>query len=290
MRPEKKSQGTPSHTITHHTPHAKRRAKNNIDTLSLSQVNINTSSMPCDGHSHDNEVVEDDTNAALGTSLRPSIDFPGVQCLNESRPNSGRDILKLYEDRRSSDPSLTSQEDPDEDPELLLIVPFTEAVTMKSLSVSSHADNPNNASATPTATAAPRTLRIYVNRPNLDFETVRDLEPTATISLMPSSHQWSEEFEGGTIDYPLRPAGRFQNVSEIALYFCDNHAMPEGAGGSNDMDDTDEDRMPTEITYVGFKGKGTNMKRKAVKAVYETQGVKKDHKVPGSEYFAREGL
>jgi hypothetical protein len=32
------------------------------------------------------------------------------------------------------------------------------------------------------------------------------------------------------------------------------------------------------------------VKRQAVKAVYETRGVKKDHKVPGTEYFGREGL
>mmetsp|Transcript_18949 Transcript_18949/g.34274 ORF Transcript_18949/g.34274 Transcript_18949/m.34274 type:complete len:250 (-) Transcript_18949:147-896(-) len=246
----------------------------------------------CDGHSHDHEHAEaDDTNASLGTSLRPSIDFTAVQCLNESRPNSGRDILKFYEDRMSSTPLLMSQEDPDEDPELLLIVPFTEAVTMKSLSVLSYADAPNsNVCRVAINTAAPRTLRIYVNRPNLDFETVRDLEPTATLSLVPPSHQWHENHAGGTIDYPLRPAGRFQNVSEIALYFCDNFGMPEGSGGSNDMDDTDEDRIPTGITYVGFKGKGTNMKRKAVECVYETQGMKTDHKVPGSEYFGREGV
>lgn len=248
----------------------------------------------CDGHSHDHEHAEpDDTNASLGASLRPQIDFPGVQCLNESRPNSGRDILKLYEDRLSTHPSLTSQEDPDEDPELLLIVPFSEAVTMKSLSVFSHADAPNRTTAAMT-TSGPRTLRIYVNRPNLDFETVRDLQPTATVTLVPPSHQFSPEHGGpeglGTIDYPLRPAGRFQNVSEIALYFCDNHAMPEGSGGSSDMDDSDEDRLSTEITYVGFKGKGTNMRRKAVEAVYETQGMKKDHRVPGSEYFGREGV
>lgn len=243
----------------------------------------------CDGHSHDHDHAEpDDTNASLGTSLRPSIDFPGVQCLNESRPNSGRDVLKFYEDRLSSAPSLMSQEDPDEDPELLMIVPFTEAVTMKSLCVLSYADAPT-ASNAGMPTAAPRTLRVYVNRPNLDFDTVRDLKPAQTINLSSASHQWSDEHAGGTIDYPLRPAGRFQNVSEIALYFCDNHAMPEGSGGSNDMDDTDEDRMPTEVTYIGFKGKGTNMKRKAVECIYETQGMKKDHQVPGSEYFGRMG-
>ena len=82
-------------------------------------------------HSHDHEHAEpDETNASLGQSLRPQIDFPGVQCLNESCPHSGRDILKLYEDRLSTTPTLLSQEDPDEDPELLLIVPFSEAVTM----------------------------------------------------------------------------------------------------------------------------------------------------------------
>lgn len=249
--------------------------------------------MSCDGHSHDHDHSEpDDTNAALGASLRPSIDLPSVRCLNESRPGAGRDVLKLYEDRRTPDPSLLSQEDPDEDPELLLIVPFSEAVTMRSLSVMSHADAPERSvgAAAAATTAAPRTLRIYVNRPDLDFETVRDLQPAATLSIVPSSHQWTDEHAGGTIDYPLRPAGRFQNVSEIALYFCDNHAMPEGAGGSNEMDDSDEDRIQTEITYVGFKGKGTNVKRKAVKCVYETQGMKKDHWVPGSEYFGREGV
>jgi hypothetical protein len=249
--------------------------------------------MTCEGHSHDHEhaAAPDDTNSSLGASLRPSIEFSSVQCLNESRPTSGRDILKIYEDRLSYAPSLLSQDDPDEVPELLLMVPFSEAVSMKSISIHSHAENDVVSSALMTATTAPpRTVRIYVNRPNLDFETARDLEPTAIITLVPPSHQFTEEFIGGTIDYPLRPAGRFQNVTEIALYFCDNYAMPPGCGGSHDMEDTDEDCVPTLITYVGFKGKGTNMKRQAVEAVYETLGMKKDHQVPGSEYFAQQGL
>ena len=245
--------------------------------------------MSCEGHSHDHDHSEpdDDTSTALGTSLRPAIDFSSVTCLNESRPGSGKDILKLYEDRFTHEPYLTSQDDPDEDPELLLTVPFSEAVGIKSISVKSHANAPESNRQN---TAAPRTVKVYVNRPNLDFETVRDLEPTATITLVPPVHQWDANHAGGTIDYPLRPAGRFQNVTEIALYFCDNYGMPEGYGASSDMDDYDDDRMPTEITYIGFKGKGTNVKRKAVEAVYETTGMKKDHKVPGSEYFGREGV
>ena len=44
-------------------------------------------------------------------------------------------------------------------------------------------------------------------------------------------------------------------------------------GSSNDMDDTDGDRILTVITYVGFMGKGTIMKQKAVECVYETHGM-----------------
>mmetsp|Transcript_31482 Transcript_31482/g.62740 ORF Transcript_31482/g.62740 Transcript_31482/m.62740 type:complete len:250 (-) Transcript_31482:145-894(-) len=249
--------------------------------------------MSCEGHSHDHDHSEPDnaTSTGLGTSLRPSIDFSSVICLNESRPNAGRDVLKLYEDRLTPNPSLSSQEDPDEDPELLLVVPFEESVVIKSLCIVSHAGRGAGNGNDDDVTAAPRTVRIYVNRPNLDFETVRDLKPEATLTLMPPSHQWSNEFASGSIDYPLRPAGRFQNVSEIALYFCDNYNMPDGYGASNDMEDYDEgDVVPTEISYVGFKGKGTNTKRKAVKAVYETMGMKKDHQVPGAEYFGKEGI
>jgi len=252
--------------------------------------------MACEGHSHDHEhgAAPDETNSSLGASLRTSINLASVQCLNESRPNSGREILKLYENRLSSSPALVSLDDPDEVPELLLIVPFTEIVTIKSICI--HSGNIALDDDTASSVAPPRTVRIYVNRPNLDFETARDLEPTATITLVPPSHQVllnaedAEVFGGSTVDYPLRPAGRFQNVNEIALYFCDNYAMPPGCGGSHDMEDTDEDCIPTIITYVGFKGKGTNMKRQAVEAVYETLGMKKDHQVPGAEYFAKEGL
>ena len=44
--------------------------------------------------------------------------------------------------------------------------------------------------------------------------------------------------------------------------------------------------MATIVTYVGIKGKGSRQKRMAVDAVYETRGMKKDHKVPGADFGA----
>ncbi|VEU39258.1 unnamed protein product [Pseudo-nitzschia multistriata] len=215
----------------------------------------------CDGHSHDHEHSDND----LGLSLRPQIDFDGVKCLNEELPNMGRDVLKLHEERLTSDPFLRSQDD---DPELLLYIPFTEAVTITHLSVRSE---PRVMEDFPSA--APRTVRVFSDRDDIDFDTARELAPQCTVDLVPPDH-----FVEGTVDYPLRPAGRFQNVSSITLFFEDNFA-------SLRLDD--EDEVATIVTYVGVKGKGSRQKRMAVDAVYETRGMKKDHQVPGAEFGAQ---
>jgi len=213
----------------------------------------------CDGHVHDAE----DSGEALGVSLRPQIDLAGVKCLNEDRPNTGRAILKLHEERLSADPFLRSQED---DPELLLYIPFIEAVTVTHLSVRSI---PRNNDDFPTA--PPRTIKVFSDRDDIDFEMARELEPQCKVDLLPTDH-----FVEGTLDYPLRPAGRFQNISSITLFFQDNFA----AGLLDDSDD----EVSTIITYVGVKGKGSKQKRMAVEAVYETRGMRKDHKVPGADF------
>ncbi len=191
----------------------------------------------------------------------------GVTCLNEDRPNMGRDILKLYEERMSSEPVLRSQED---DPELLLYIPFTEAVTITHLSVRSVSDDDDEEEF---PTAPPRTIKVFSDRDNIDFDMARDLEPQCKVDLLPPEH-----FVEGTIDYPLRPAGKFQNVSSITIFFQDNFA-------SGLLDDSEED-VSTIVTYVGVKGKGSRQKRMAVDAVYETRGMKKDHQVPGAEFGA----
>jgi hypothetical protein len=208
----------------------------------------------CSGHSHDHDHGDE-----LGMSLRPQIDLPNVECLNEEVQNSGRAILKLHEERLTAEPSLCS---PQDDPELLLKIPFTESVTIQSISVRS--------CGTSDETAAPKSIKLFVNRDDLDFDTARELEPQAKLELVPSHH-----FVEGSIDYPLRPAGRFQSVSSLSIYFQDNFG---------------DDGMATEITFVGLKGKGSNVKRQAVETVYESRGMLSDHKVPGGKFGGRNVL
>jgi hypothetical protein len=217
----------------------------------------------CSGHSHDHHDHGDD----LGLSLRPQIDLPAVQCLNEEIPNSGRDILKLHEDRLNTEPYLKSQDD---DPELLLHIPFTEAVILQSISIRSVVGTADTADGT-TAAAPPRTVKLFTNRDDLDFETARELEAQVQLELLPPHH-----FVEGTIDYPLRPAGRFQGISSLTLFVADNYSSSE------------EDQASTIITFVGLKGKGTNNKRMAVETVYESKPMPEDHQVEGFSATARE--
>ena len=210
--------------------------------------------------------------------------LPRVTCLNEEAEGTGRAVLRSHGDRYLTEPSLRSTEDPDDEPELILHVPFTEAVAIRTISIegappasSSGSGSGGGSGGGSAETSAPRTVKLFVNRDDLDFETARELEPAMVLDLLPPEHGVGL----GTIDYPLRPAGRFQGAASVTLYFPDNYAR--GA-------DPDGDAVQTEITYVGFKGKGTRVKRRAVDAVYESRGMKEDHKVPDGEMGAHHGF
>lgn len=241
--------------------------------------------MSCTGHSHDHDHEDQ-----LGLSLQSYIDMAQVYCLNEHRENAGRSVLKPYQDRLTLEPNLQSPRD-DDDLELLMYIPFTEAVSIKSISVggreSIYKPNGNEIG----ATSAPFTCKVFANRSDLDFSNARELQGDATIELLPPEHlaeiqTGSNELGPGTIDIPLRPASKFSMCTSVTLFFHDNYAkkLAEAQG-----DEDNDDVIPTEINYIGFKGSGTSVKRVAVECVYETRGMKKDHKTPGAEYGAKEG-
>jgi len=222
----------------------------------------------CTGHSHDHG--DHSSGDDLGRSLRPQIDLDGVRCLNEEIPNSGRQVLKFHEDRLTMIPYLKSQED---DPELLLYIPFTEAVIVQSISIQSlDSGNPRGQETVIVdgAVAGPRMVKLFVDRDDLDFETARELQPQMQLELVPAHHH----VEDGTIDYQLRPAGRFQGISSLTIFVVNNYS-------GNDDDEDDELPASTIISYVGVKGRGTNQKRAAVEAIYEVKPMPEGNKMPG---------
>jgi len=202
-------------------------------------------------HAHDHDHTDDQ-----GHSLYDSIDKTHVWCLNEETPYSSQKVLKEYEDRFSLTPSLRSQEeyDDDEEAELLLHIPFKEAVTIKFITIRGLSSSENR-------TGAPKKVRFFVDREDMDFESAQEMIPIMKLDLMPPEH----DLGTSTIDYPVTPAGKFQNISSLTLYFKDNF-------GNDEL-------CQTEITFIGFKGKSTSYRRKAVECVYESRGMIKDHKV-----------
>ncbi|CAJ1439426.1 unnamed protein product [Effrenium voratum] len=101
--------------------------------------------------------------------------------------------------------------------------------------------------------SAPSKVKLYINRDDLDFTTVGDVESTQDVDLVEDFH--------GAIQFPLR-AAKFLSVTSVCLYF------PQSFGGER-----------TRIHWIGLWGVGTDHKRQAVMTVYEAVGQRKDNDV-----------
>ncbi|KFM26470.1 PITH domain-containing protein 1 [Auxenochlorella protothecoides] len=193
--------------------------------------------------SHDHDCEEEDCSTSY--SLYKNIDTPRVRCLNELEEGSCQAVFKPWHARLdSSGPNLRSQED---DPELLLYVPFDGAVSLKAICVIGAPDGRG-----PAKLRVNR--RVYVNREDLDFGMVADLQPIQEWDLVDNT--------AGVVDYPTQ-ASKFNGVHSLTLHF------PETLGGGD----------ATQINFVGFKGTCVSRDRRAVEAVYETKPMPSDHKV-----------
>jgi len=116
------------------------------------------------GHGHEHDHTSDhshDQGEVDGIDLFPQIDMDKVRCLNDRR-SSGKCCLKPYAKRLDHRTYLLSEED---DPEVILHVPFTEGVRLAGICICAD-DNTN----------APRNVKIFVNREDVDFGLAEDLK------------------------------------------------------------------------------------------------------------------
>merc|ERR1711924_393744 len=172
--------------------------------------------------------AEDDFIGAA-QNLLPWIDVDNVVGLNEDEPNTAKRVFRPYDLRLDDTQAVETTEG---DPELIIKVPFTAPVKVMSLSVIGGDDG-----------TAPTKVVLFINREDLDFQSVGDVEPTQEVDLVPDFH--------GAVQYPLR-AAKFITVTQICLYF------PMSAN---------EER--TRIHWIALYGQGSQHKRQAVCTVYE---------------------
>ncbi|XWX00811.1 hypothetical protein V2A60_008832 [Cordyceps javanica] len=203
-------------------------------------------------HCHDEHGDEhdhsDDITPALQSSLYEQINFDEIVTLNESRRDTGKAIVKkTWAERLELNPELES----DADEQLLMTIPFTAQVKLHAILIR-----------TSPAACAPKTLNLFVNQENLDFEAAEEADPVQRLELAQTSE---------VQEVPVKRA-LFGKVQRLSLFFADNFG------------DGDED--VTRVSYVGFKGEWTRLGRAPTNIIYEAAAQPGDHKVKGTNVNA----
>ena len=136
-------------------------------------------------------------------SLLSHVSSKGLSCLNESASHPLSSILGPQ-----AGPKGRSYLESDVDPELLISIPFNEAVKIKAVSIFSGV-SPGQ---------APRTVRLFVNHVAMDFGDADATEPAQEIELT------KEQVKGEKVE--LRFV-KFQKVQSLHILVKDNQEDEE---------------------------------------------------------------
>ncbi|CAL3972560.1 hypothetical protein PZA11_004351 [Diplocarpon coronariae] len=194
------------------------------------------------GHDHDHAGHDhsDDITPALQYSLYQHINFDDITTLNEARINSGKAIVKkTWAERLQAEPDLES----DADEQLLIHIPFTGQIKLHSIFIRASASD-----------SAPQTLKVFINRDDIDFSAASDLSPTQEFKLSQTSD---------VQDIQVKRA-LFGKVQSLTLFVEDNYGEDE-----------------TRISYLGFKGDWMQLGRAPTNILYEAAANPSDHAVKG---------
>lgn len=106
--------------------------------------------------------------------------------------------------------------------------------------------------------SAPRTLKVFINRDDIDFSAAGDLPPTQEFELSQTSD---------IQEVPVKRA-LFGKVQSLTMFFEDNFG-----DGEEDV---------TRMSYAGFKGEWMQLGRAPQNIVYEAAANPSDHKLKGT--------
>jgi len=215
------------------------------------------------GHDHDHTHVHDHTDditPAIQNHIYQQIDFDAINTLNEKEPRSGAAICKKTWAERLEEATILCS---DADEQLLMHIPFVKRYSFIKLCniltslyrFTAQIRLHSILIRTSQSSTAPRTLKVFVNREDIDFSTASDLQPTQSLSLSQISD---------IQDIPVKRA-LFNAVRSIDLFFEDNWS--------------DGDSDETQISYIGFKGEWMPLNREPISFLYEAAANPADHKL-----------
>ena len=228
---------------------------------------------PCCAHDHDCEAED----CGPAWSLHTHIATARLRALNAAAPADASKLFRPWGERATpASPPLVS--DDDDPPELLIHVPFEGLVKITAFSVvscSSSGDAGGENETSTANTAPPTRVRLFVNRDDLDFDSLASAEPTQEFEV--ASGGGGGAAEGSKVEYPCKPS-KFSGVYSVDVHSPGNSGGGSGGSGGGS---SSNGSCNTRIDFLGFKGTHTQGKREAVVAVYESRAMPSDHKVPG---------
>ncbi|KTW26706.1 hypothetical protein T552_02712 [Pneumocystis carinii B80] len=172
--------------------------------------------------------------------LFPHIDLDGICTFNEARQGMGRSIVKSWSNRLDTTKILES----DADDQLILYIPFTGIVKLRSIVLRCFPEE-----------TAPKRCEIFMNRQDVDFDTIESLKPVQSMDLV------APEDAGEIIEYPVKTQF-YQSCENITLFFPGNWSKEEDQ---------------TRICLLGFKGIWSELKKQPVITLYEAAPNPMDH-------------
>ncbi|XP_077991272.1 PITH domain-containing protein 1-like [Glandiceps talaboti] len=146
------------------------------------------------GEDHDHD---DDPERGIQYSLYQKIDLNNVECLNEERDGSGKDVFKPWEMRLNKEKYVES----DADEELLFNIPFTGNVKLKGVIVIGGEDDSH-----------PSQMKLYKNRSKMTFDDTGS-EPDQVFEMHPD--------KTGQLEYATKIT-KFSSVHHLSIYFTKN--------------------------------------------------------------------
>jgi len=164
-----------------------------------------------------------DTNSQCEVSLRDYIAFDKVFALNADPKTYPRSILEGHGILKS---------DPEVDQQVMLVIPFREAVKLKSIRFLCDSKDSDDES------SGPKDVHLFVDRPNFSFSDAESAVAPQVLKLTPANLSL-----GAAV--PLKFV-KFQNVHSLTVFISSNQS------------DTEITSL-NELELFGFPIAGTNM-------------------------------
>eukprot|EP00055_Hartaetosiga_balthica_P013254 m.67163 g.67163 ORF g.67163 m.67163 type:complete len:224 (-) comp8208_c0_seq1:1584-2255(-) len=188
-------------------------------------------------HHHDHDHDHDDPERGVEESLFEYIDTTKLFAYNEAVTESCKGVFRPGAEKANRDKFVES----DADEQLIIHIPFTGNVKLKSICVMGEGGQ-----------CHPAHMKAFINREDIDFDNVEDMEALQEWDMV--------EDLSGEMEYETRIT-KFQGVYSLTLFFNENF------GGET-----------TKIFYIGLKGECKEVTRRMYITIAETAARPEDHK------------